>query len=1785
MNTHWVSTLIRRRESASGASRRTPNSARRGTVLLMVLGVLALMAIIAVAYATLGRADRAESGSMVRKQRIEDQSTRIADYLAQTIADGTFATYVEPAYEAVPFVTTMPTGAAYPHFIVRQKAFDYPWTDRTMVSAPPAQTTAGQTPFDPTGSYTNPWDGVGANTRDIREAGSPFLAASEPTFVNWLQGTGEYTFAGRQPWYVLAQSWSHISNFSPNGNFVNLKNLRNNFDAAPGFKTDSAGKGRMSYGLTLFDQAGMPQFADAALGGGARVAFETNTPADPMVPAHWSSLQYRMFRPIVDSVHQPEDYEFLGNQYADADGDGMIDSRWFELKRFTELTVGTGEARGLLDLLPTSGRTRYFVAARAIDSTGLVNVNTATDEWRLDDQPAAGLVDAAPGFFGLGAGALNLDRFFPIGSTPADIDLRRILALEDVQREYGLAGGTLMTSEVLAALPQPTSTGAGATGNFSEYKASNASRIGLSAYLSLRGSFVNDRNVEGGETAYAQSAQVDSTKFNVFASSPLASIDRAFFYDDHGYSASEGRVSGTTALTLASPFDIGDEMELRAFAGVNDDRTVSRLEAVLGGRTGTAGAGTASGTRPQDLSLKTLGPLRESRPRSLELSFRDRPLVEGASDDALRATTGGTSFPSERALFAMSSDIRRLLTTFNGARPLVDSVVAAKAKASDAKVSVRTDVSSSLNTLRIPLDTTRAERDKVSAAVNVLFGLYADALMPYADQQTTAWKNTPDVESRGLSYGGSAELAMRMSAHLAVNAAEMVPKDDVPGKMKGLRGQPVALTLTVTQDQAKIVDPTTTVTDGFPWPRLRLEKRPKSALATDAVAPNQEYPRHASSTTVLANPGDDRVNVFGIAPHPFLTEVAVLAMYTDTPSGSRISGPDAGDTEPAGPPIGGVATPGPVTIDFTADLRNPDFLGELIAFQMHNPYDEEVVLFEKGKTALEGARFYIEIAGRRYLLAPQSPSGFSIDSSRAPEAYVLKPGHTRTFYALNPGTIEEFRNRLNHSLVGAPEVPTSPLTSDGAAEDFLNRQLQIKFPGGGSGEPPYLIPQVQSDTFATLQDPSPVMLGGNPMHAVDLWGTLALVASSAYTADEVGTADISASDPEQRQVASLWRVMRDNNSGDLSTTSINNPNNDLLVDRLRDPNASKSVSGTLFQSRSKWIGFPSAIDPGATMAGPDGDTPPDPAKFLDNSGFSAIYWASIGRPTDFAGTVGSGVFPAWCLEAKRDNDPLINSGTWSLNQSQEFNGASSAGTRSQFRGNSDGRFETLSKMVNSTSAVAEELTRPAFRRKSEEITTRTSGTTLPTTGNRTYTEAAIEYIAAARVPGSTPGEYLNSSLFTRPGDFLLPLCVGPEQYPNRATTGKRSSDLEAQWLTTSEALALSADFYSPPTGDINEALGRSGGGVVPKTDRGRLVLDQWTPYYAYGTTVPQDLRAIGSGVPFALGVMDTFRAALGVSKSAAGAANYRGSAFGSSLQSVPGVLNLNTAPLTNLRALPLVSPIASRTALKNSWLAKNPSAPSLSTVKGLKSLGTGYNNLKDASSGGDVQLFDPTSEIYDIAPTIASYRDKLPKRALPVAGSSFSSGASIDFSNSRAPGPAPFYNPRGSLLGIAGVREGRGIKSIGEVFMARYRASSTVPYLEDYSMNRYAVQGDGAGTPIAIQWPGLTTGTHWQLQSGSGEADTNATTRLTPTPAKTPRTYEQQLAILNALGNTATVRSDVFTVYFLVHGYTPEDVQVEDGQDMTPSVRKRFVMIVDRSNVVNKGDKPRIVTLKEVPVE
>jgi hypothetical protein len=79
--------------------------------------------------------------------------------------------------------------------------------------------------------------------------------------------------------------------------------------------------------------------------------------------------------------------------------------------------------------------------------------------------------------------------------------------------------------------------------------------------------------------------------------------------------------------------------------------------------------------------------------------------------------------------------------------------------------------------------------------------------------------------------------------------------------------------------------------------------------------------------------------------------------------------------------------------------------------------------------------------------------------------------------------------------------------------------------------------------------------------------------------------------------------------------------------------------------------------------------------------------------------------------------------------------------------------------------------------------------------------------------------------------------------------------------------------------------------------------------------------------------------------------------------------------------------------------------------------------------------------------------------------------------------------------------------------------------------------------------------------------------------------YAERLAVAAGLFNNTTVRSDYFAVWMVLQGFRESDVtRLRPEDPLVPSFKKRYLMVIDRSNVLSPEDQPRIVLFKELPL-
>ena len=209
---------------ADGAPR-----ARRGSALVMVVGTLALIAVIAAFYVTLGQAAARVSRGVERGAEVDDIERQVAQYIASIIADDRLAVYPETItndeqligarYLADNSLSLLALDGPDRQRFIRE-ATDYPYTDFTKISIVSQETVQGsvweaygnkprnlagnpqdvveQFRFRPAGDDRYMLDLRGAldtltlSTQedalaDRRTGSDPWLAASLPTFTGRLE--------------------------------------------------------------------------------------------------------------------------------------------------------------------------------------------------------------------------------------------------------------------------------------------------------------------------------------------------------------------------------------------------------------------------------------------------------------------------------------------------------------------------------------------------------------------------------------------------------------------------------------------------------------------------------------------------------------------------------------------------------------------------------------------------------------------------------------------------------------------------------------------------------------------------------------------------------------------------------------------------------------------------------------------------------------------------------------------------------------------------------------------------------------------------------------------------------------------------------------------------------------------------------------------------------------------------------------------------------------------------------------------------------------------------------------------------------------------------------------------------------------------------------------------------------------------------------------------------------------------------------------------------------------
>jgi hypothetical protein len=927
-------------------------SKRRGTFLVLVVGVLALLSVIAIVYSAIGVGDRSRSAAVVKAERVSQVPDEVRDWIASIIAGDVLDTY----YDELP--------GAGGRLRLRREATDYPFVEYNVVSsrASTNYNPATDQPFTVTGGFEPGVQGAyWGNWPQRWLASDPWLASTTPTWLHY-SGTGSSatrngrllnsdTLADRE------RDWAKISNIAPDGRFVNLHNLRNNFEARPGISN-----GEMSFNLSLLNHEANT-VAAAVVANPARTDFNVTIAANgPLYdrPAYWSNRQVGLFRPVT-SAGDVGNAGYFNYQYADADGDGFYDSRWQEL-------VNASDPNNVYSVITKDPKYRWFVAARIVDLSSMVNVNTATD---LVVPPSAEV---------------------PVGTSPADVDLWRLLTGADLRDVYGyrLNGANITAVDSpfgYNALPGAQVSSASRpqedSGIYTGFSPVDLGlQVGGHAYRSLRLSvasgvatplsLVMSNNPNATPTSiagqflapwdgaavlpgcYAEDLGLTAAnrlplwKFDRYAGTggtrtndagDGAFARREYFDRRVALLSGAARVSdatgNTTGYASSLVFGLPDLAELLTRRGVNDPEVRSPLEMVMAGRW-------SNGATPVD-SVR-YSPMRENRPLGMELAWDVNQ--RGTGDGLIDVYTGADG--PWTAYRGRAADVRQYLTTVSGARPLAsaENVDPTRLDARELKVDLIKELYTVATSTTYPTNWQNGDPrpENVRAeATRKIFRAYADALAGSSDLPDAWDPGGNGGELRTLFYGyNGPEKAAYFAAFSTINLQQMALRGS------GLAPrEPYTLILSEAgRDEVRNSGPAV-FPEAFGYAPNgslvrqvygnRLDMDVLSIRSTDGATtvatPSRLAPASAVTTTPLG-----AATLYPAEAQPFITAVSCFTVYTDAPRSA--GGDDDAGTQP-NPPNGPFD---PITIRPAVREENTDFLFRVLAFQITNPSTSEIYL-------------------------------------------------------------------------------------------------------------------------------------------------------------------------------------------------------------------------------------------------------------------------------------------------------------------------------------------------------------------------------------------------------------------------------------------------------------------------------------------------------------------------------------------------------------------------------------------------------------------------------------------------------------------------------------------------------------------------------------------------------------------------------------------------------------------------------------------------------------------------
>lgn len=904
------------------------NRTRRGSTIVFAVGVLAVLALIAVTYTTIVRLDRSAASAYANRVDYNQQVYGVVNEVQALLTADLFGNKIVTS--EVPRRTTenpLDTTSVriWPRAFEDGEHYDYPSVDTDPDT---------MTFHDPVvGEIDNPNAPWSLTLNQTFSPSTPFFSASTRRDDAWLSATEPAdNVAGDQ----RPDTWPQITNLRSAYRWRAPEpgvDLRNGYwtrddgrfvDLAQWFLQEDAqapGRGNPNADLFEFEYTGVANQGLAPVENSPALAVGQEVFDFQIHQLDLTADGETLNDPVLEGVDE--------RYWVDADGDLRPDSRW------TQLDV-LGDLYGL----------KWVVAARIIDNSSMVNVNSSLE-----------LADSDPQYVG-------------DARTPADIDLYRLI-LNAAQRDNWLAPNDWVTDPELSTITLNNFTTVG----FDEHI-----RLGLGLDRVIDRELIEQQTLPVEQQRYPGLLAYPATPNN-----PLTRAQRRLVWDQFGAAPLDRRTAAAT------PYPVSDETDLRAYHGVNFDSLVAKFEQRfdslnLPGQadlTGQNRLGPMRAGETEGVSRVLVSALEEARPSVEQLRDDTRRLlttVSGVSDlSPIPAVNPGFNLRGLRAFSGEPQRKIRLEDLYPGRNGATSGLSALEL---ELRLDRLDDVFASFMWALAPLSTsTPLYPTFESSSIVDLYNYAADHNAHYGGGDAgpaRVWRDTITTVTGTTGAAYATHRALALTANLA-DATDDDGEFETPTLLRFYNDP-------YTEERARLSDNTV-----YPY-------RGVGILGTrfahgDVPLQNNSAALPPEFVGGIGDPDPDGsglppggVTIAGLDAQPFLLEAVTVSAYHRQIGTSGLQ---------SGGPVQGI------TSELIVPSDENDQLGSIFAIELGNPFDTDIRLNDYRVRLAADAGV---AAGPAYLEFLLGLSG-SIDTMRSTLSDAIVPAGQRVmlvFHRHNP---------------------------------------------------------------------------------------------------------------------------------------------------------------------------------------------------------------------------------------------------------------------------------------------------------------------------------------------------------------------------------------------------------------------------------------------------------------------------------------------------------------------------------------------------------------------------------------------------------------------------------------------------------------------------------------------------------------------------------------------------------------------------------------------------------------